>query len=97
MILACCMFADVCRKNLQAIVAAYRQATGLSVSVVSARFYGNAGFLPAFFAGTKTVSLDQFDDMIRHLRTEWPKNADWPLTRPPILPRPPKTSGPRKN
>ena len=97
MILACCMFADVCRKNLQAIVAAYRQATGLSVSVVSARFYGNAGFLPAFFAGTKTVSLDKFDDMIGHLRTEWPKNADWPVTRAAILPRPRKKIVHRKN
>lgn len=66
------------RTNLLAIVAAYRKATGLSLATVSARFYGNAGFLSEYKAGRQTISIDKLDEMIGKFRKEWPENAEWP-------------------
>lgn len=66
------------RTNVLAIVAAYRRATGLSLATVSARFYGNAGFLAEFKAGRQTISVDKLEEMVGKFRNEWPGNAEWP-------------------
>lgn len=66
------------RVNVLAIANAYREATGLSLATVSARFYGNAGFLSEFKAGRQTISVDKLDQMVGKFRAEWPSEAEWP-------------------
>jgi hypothetical protein len=78
------------RTNLLAIVAAYRRATGLSIATVSARFYGNAGFLSEFKAGRQTISVDKLDEMVAKFRAEWPENAEWPYLGAMFMDRPRK-------
>lgn len=81
---------DICRTNIRAILAAYRKATGLSLTTVSTRFYGNAGFLSAFLAGKRSMSLKKFDEVVDGIRADWPAEAEWPSVRAIILPRPEK-------
>lgn len=76
------------RTNVLAIVAVYRKATGLSLATVSARFYGNAGFLKEFKAGRQTISISKLDAMIEKFSAEWPADADWPLLRTIFFERP---------
>lgn len=75
------------RFNLLAVVAAYRKATGLSLATVSARFYGNAGFLSEYKAGRQTISVDKLEEMVAKFRQEWPQNAQWPYLSPIFLDR----------
>lgn len=85
-------FARACRENLRAVIAAYRQATGLSLTVVSRRHYGNAGFLEAFLRGRQSISIDKYDSLLDSVRAAWPEGAPWPPTRAIVLPRPGKLS-----
>lgn len=78
------------RTNLLAIAAAYRKATGLSLATVSARFYGNAGFLAEFKAGRQTISIDKLDGMVAKFHAEWPDGAEWPYLSAVLMDRPPK-------
>ena len=81
-------FAREIRANVLAIATAYREATGLSLATVSARFYGNAGFLSEFKAGRQTISVDKLDEMVRKFRAEWPENAEWPFLPAVFFERP---------
>ena len=78
------------RANVLAIAAAYRKATGLSLATVSARFYGNAGFLAEFKAGRQTISIDKLEEMLAKFHTEWPQDADWPYLGAIMFERSPK-------
>lgn len=80
--------AATCRTNLRLIVAAYRQATGSSLSAVSKAFYGNAGFLDSFLKGTQSMSIDKYETVVTNLRTKWPENAAWPFLRAIVIPQP---------
>lgn len=84
------MIASVLRKNLRQIVASYRKATGTTLSQVSKRFYGNASFLEAFFAGEQSISLNKFDEMLAQIAAAWPDGAEWPYCRAVIIPSPTK-------
>lgn len=66
------------RKNLLAIVTAYRQATGKSLSEVSKKFYGNAKFFEQFKAGEHSISITKLDSVVAKFRAEWPEDAEWP-------------------
>jgi hypothetical protein len=69
------------RANLIAIFREYRRATGLAMSTVSQRFYGNSSFIDQYAAGRTSVSLEKLDEMLAELRSTWPDNAQWPMTR----------------
>jgi hypothetical protein len=81
------MFEETIRKNLLAIVAAYRRATGQSMTSVSKRFYGRGDFLREFQAGRHTISVDRLGAMIRQFDEEWPEGADKPSTTPVFMMR----------
>lgn len=84
------------RNNILTIAAAYRKATGLSLATVSARFYGNAGFLSEFKAGRQTISIDKLEEMVAKFRAEWPKDAIWPYLNAMFLDRAPAKRRQRK-
>jgi hypothetical protein len=69
--------ADI-RTNVLAIATAYQRATGLSLATISARFYGNAGFLSEFRSGRQTISIDKLEVMAGKFRKAWPDGAEWP-------------------
>ena len=74
--------ADLAKQNLLAIVAAYRKATGESLSEVSRKFYGKGNFFSRLKKGAPlTLSISQLDRILNRFRKEWPENGDWPLTR----------------
>lgn len=75
------------RKNLLAIVAEYRRATGASLSEVSKRFYGNATFMEQFKAGEHSISVGKLDTVVTKFREEWPPEAEWPVLRPIFMDR----------
>jgi hypothetical protein len=75
------MFDAIVRKNLLAIVAAYRKATGKSLSDVSREFYGRGDFLRRLKEGDAHPSIDQVENMLKRFRKSWPSDADWPLTQ----------------
>lgn len=85
------------RSNVLAIAAAYRKATGLSLATVSARFYGNAGFLSEFKAGRQTVSIDKLDEMVAKFRREWPENGKWPELAAVLFERPGESASGQRN
>lgn len=76
------------RTNVLAVAAAYREATGLSLATVSARFYGNAGFLPEFKAGRQTISVDKLEEMLEKFHRDWPTGAEWPYLEAIMFERP---------
>lgn len=82
------MIATVMRKNLRQIVSAYRAATGKTVAQVSKKFYGNAGFLEAFFRGEQSISLDKLDSFVTTIAAQWPKEAEWPYCSAVIITTP---------
>lgn len=82
------MFAREIRAQVLSIAAAYRRATGLSLATVSARFYGNAGFLTEFKAGRQTISIDKLEEMVDKFWAVWPENAERPYLGPVFLDNP---------
>lgn len=81
------MIAAEVRKNLLAVVSAYRKATGASDSEVSKRFYGNVSFIDKFRSGDHSISVDKLDAMIADFRAKWPEGAEWPMLRPIFMDR----------
>lgn len=79
------MFSTICRDNLKAVVKAYGQATGQGVTAISKKFYGNSAFLPAFFAGDQSISIDKLDGMFKAIISTWPEDARWPPLRAIII------------
>jgi hypothetical protein len=67
--------------NLLAIVEAYRDATGKSLSQVSKDFYGNATFFAEFAKGTRSLSVNKLDEMLEDFREKWPPGVPWPPIR----------------
>lgn len=67
--------------NLLAIVEAYREATGKSLSQVSKDFYGNATFFAEFAKGTRSLSVNKLDEMLEDFREKWPPDVPWPRIR----------------
>jgi hypothetical protein len=71
------------RKNLFAILAAYRKATGKSLSTCSREFYGKSSFFAKLEKGGppkgQSVSLDTLDEILNRIRAKWPEDADWPF------------------
>ncbi len=86
-------YAKTTRQNVQLIVDAYRSATNTSLSFVSKRFYGNAGFLERFLNGEHSMSIDKLERMVDDLRDAWPAGAKWPACTPVLFPRPEKRRG----
>ena len=84
------MLSAVCRDNLKAIAQAYAKSTGKPISAVSKEFYGNSTFLPAFFAGQQSISIDKFDAMVSSFVERWPEEARWPLLRVAVMKGPGK-------
>lgn len=70
------------RDNLLAIATVYAEATGLSLSSVSRKFHGNQAFLRDYKAGKCTVTSDKLAEMVTAFRAAWPRDTDWPVTRP---------------
>ena len=73
--------ASLARANLLSIVAAYRKATGSSLSQVSKDFYGNGTFFAQLRRGPRAMSIEKLDDMLVHFRAQWPPNTPWPFVR----------------
>jgi hypothetical protein len=82
--------AQACRDNLRVLVREFRRGTGLSLSQVSKKYYGNAGFLEAFLAGRQSMSLNKFDQVFEALVADWPAQAEWPPMRAVVPRRPEK-------
>lgn len=83
------MFKEQIVENLLAIVAAYRKATGKSLTTVSKDFYGRGDFFDQLKRGTHTISIDRLSSMLEKFRSEWPDGANWPLTRPIFMTKSP--------
>jgi hypothetical protein len=75
------MIAKIVRQNLLAIVAAYRAATGKSMTQVSKEFYGNATFFEQLRRGRHSISVQKLDKMLGKIRARWPAGTRWPPTR----------------
>jgi hypothetical protein len=71
----------IIRTNILEIVAAYRKATGKSLSQVSKKFYGRSEFFADFRTGRQSISLRRLSVMVEKFRKEWPLGADWPFVR----------------
>lgn len=84
------MFKEIVVENLLAIVAAYRKATGKSLTAVSKEFYGRGDFFDQLGRGTHTISIDRLSAMLDYIRRNWPEGADWPLTRPIFMTQKPR-------
>lgn len=85
------MFENAIVENLLAIVGAYRKATGKSLSTVSKDFYGRGDFFAKLKRGEHTIGIDRLSTMLDKFRASWPKEADWPMTRPVFMTKsPPK-------
>lgn len=82
------MFAEIGRSNLLKLADAYAKATGMSLSAVSRKFYGNVTFLPEFKKGVQSISLRKFDEVVDKFRAEWPRDAAWPFLRSASIRRP---------
>lgn len=67
------------RDNLLAIVAAYMDATGKSLSQVSKEFYGSSDFFEKLRRGEHSITVKRLDVMIAKFRRKWPRKADWPF------------------
>lgn len=87
------MISTICRDNLKAIAQAYGKATGQSVTAISKEFYGNSAFLPKFFSGTQSISIDKYDNMIGLFLRDWPEDAKWPILRVIVMRGPVKKGG----
>ena len=83
-------YAKATRQNVQTIVDAYRAATNTSLSFVSKRFYGNAGFLEGFLNSEQSMSIDKLDRLICDMCEAWPPGAKFPDCKPVLMPRPEK-------
>ena len=85
------MFKQVIIDNLLKIVAAYRAATGRSLTSVSKDFYGRGDFFDKLKDGSQTISIERLSEMLDKFRSEWPDGAVWPLTRAVFMTqKPPK-------
>ncbi len=84
------MIESAIRENVKLIVGAYRRATKMSVNAVSKRFYGHHTRLAEFLKGESSMSVHTLDAMLETIAAEWPENAEWPLCRAIIIPRPAK-------
>jgi hypothetical protein len=81
------MFEILIRQNLNALVAAYRKATGKSLTSISKEFYGRGDFLREFQAGRHTISVDRLGAMIRQFEERWPDGEKMPVLRPIFMVR----------
>ena len=83
------MIDKAARKNLFKIVDAYARATGLSISTISGRIYGNQAFLSDFREGRiKSMTLRKIDEMLGKLDAVWPEKVKWPKTTSLLMDRP---------
>lgn len=71
----------IIRENLLAVVAAYRKATGKSLTQCSKEMYGNAYFFEEFRRGKRSVTLHQLDKIMNEFRRRFPDDASWPALR----------------
>lgn len=79
----------IARENLFRIVDAYAKGTGLSVSTISGRFYGNQAFLANYRSGKiKSMTFRKVDEMLEKLSAVWPDGLKWPKTKPLLMDRP---------
>lgn len=76
------MNARLVRKNLLLIVKAYCKATEKSLAAASKEFYNNGSFFDELKAGSRTVTIDKCEEILKKLRDKWPPGAKWPATRP---------------
>lgn len=67
--------------NVLAIAAAYRKATGKSLTQIGKAFYGRGDFFDGLKDGSRSISVRQLDAMIAQFRAEWPEGAPWPACR----------------
>lgn len=82
------MIDKTARENLFKIVDAYAKGTGLSISTVSGRFYGNQAFLTDYREGRiKSMTLRKIDEMLEKLSDVWPAGVRWPKTKPLLMDR----------
>lgn len=83
------------RNGLKKLVDAYRKQTGASLSWVSKKIYGNSAFLPDFFAGRRSIQINNLDQVLTKFSTIWPAGLPWPDIEPiPFVP--PGKSIPKK-
>jgi hypothetical protein len=84
------MFEEVIIENLLAIVAAYRKATGKSLTSVSKDFYGRGDFFVRLKKGDHTIGIGRLSTMLDKFRDQWPEGEAWPLTRPVFMTKSPQ-------
>jgi hypothetical protein len=75
------MIDKLIHENLLLIVDAYRRATGKSLAQCSKELYGNGDFFLKLRRGDVAISTRKLAEMIEELRTRWPADARWPVTR----------------
>lgn len=77
------MSEELAKKNLFKIVDAYARGTGLSISTISGRFYGQQAFLSHYREGKiKSMTLRKLYEFLGELAETWPSKVRWPKTQP---------------
>lgn len=71
----------ICRRYLMRVATKFAELNGLSLNTVSRRFHGAVSFLDDFNAGSVTITLRKYDQMVREFRRAWPKGRKWPEMR----------------
>ena len=71
---------DVARAHLEALLAAYRAATGLKEGTIGKLVQGD----PRWAAGfrSRNIGVGTYDQSIRRFSAVWPEGADWPADVP---------------
>ena len=82
------LLATAIRENVCALVEAYIEATGISESAASKKFYGSSSFFQTFRTGEHSISVKRLDIMLQEFREAWPPDAEWPHLRPILIPPP---------
>ena len=79
------------KSAVRTLVSLYRRRTGLSLATLSKKIYGHSGFLKDFFAGYRSIKIDNLDQVLIKLHEIWPPGLPWPLfevnVRPPGQPK----------
>lgn len=78
----------ICRQNIRALAAAYRDATGYTITQISRRAYGNSGCLDEFVRGKQSISLRKLDEIMSWFDANWPDGAAWPRLGAVMMIRP---------
>ena len=77
----------VCVQNVLKLARAYAAAEGLKLATVGRYFHGTSKIFDDLEAGTVSLNVRKYDEMIAKFKAEWPKDLPWPEIREPFRAR----------